>query len=67
MIYVIKPTRTSGVIQAAIASGFKPFLKTGKKVVRLYLCHACKGEHMIKVSNGKSRWNACKCGYRSKF
>lgn len=64
---VVKPTTISATIKAAIVSGFTPYLMTGKKVVRMYLCHECKANTMIKAYNKTSRWNACRCGYRSKF
>lgn len=58
---------TSDVIQNAINAGYRPGLISGKKVVRLYICHSCKKKSMAKFYNGTTRFNACRCGYRQKF
>ena len=38
---------TSDVIKNAVNSGFKVGLVSGKKIVRLYICHKCKCKSMI--------------------
>ena len=58
---------TSDVITRAIDAGFRPGLVSGKKIVRLYICHSCKEKAMAKFYNVTLRFNACKCGYRQKF
>ena len=58
---------TSDVIQSAVANGFKLGLVSGKRIVRLYICHSCKAKTMVKAYKGKNRYNACKCGYRKSF
>jgi hypothetical protein len=60
-------TYTSDVIKSAIAVGYKADLNSGKKSVRMYICHACKEIAMMKFRQGGLRYNACKCGYRKKF
>lgn len=58
---------TSDVIKGAVAAGYRVGLVSGKKIVRLYLCHKCKQKSMVKAYNGTKRYNACKCGYRKPF
>ena len=58
---------TSDVITKAIAAGYRAGLVSGKKIIRLYICHSCKVKSMMKFYNGTLRFNACKCGYRQKF
>ena len=58
---------TSDVIRNAINAGYRAGLVSGKKIVRLYICHSCKAKSMIKFYNGTTRFNACRCGYRQKF
>lgn len=58
---------TSDVIKNAVNSGFKVGLVSGKKIVRLYICHKCKCKSMIKAYRKDWKYNACKCGYRKSF
>ena len=58
---------TSDVIKWAISVGLRPGLVSGKKLVRLYLCHKCKHKSMIKAYGPSRKINACKCGYRKEF
>lgn len=58
---------TSDVIQNAVAAGYKVGLVSGKRIVRLYICHKCKCKSMIKAYGAEVRYNACKCGYRKSF
>ncbi len=58
---------TSDLIKNAVATGYKPGLITGKKLVRLYICHKCRCKTMVKFYMGKLKYNACKCGYRKRF
>ena len=58
---------TSNVIQAAIEKGFRPALVSGKRIVRLYICHACKKKTMFKAYGKDRNFNACMCGYRKEF
>jgi hypothetical protein len=61
------PTTTSGTIEAALKRGFIPDRTgTNKGLTRLYLCHSCKGKHMIKARKAGTTWAACKCGYRKR-
>jgi len=60
-------TFTSDVIKNAAAAGYRAGMVSGKKIVRLYICHSCKEKSMVKFSNGTTRFKACKCGYRQKF
>jgi hypothetical protein len=60
-------TYVSDVIKNAIAAGYRAGQVSGMDIVRLYICHACKGRTMMKFYNGTLRFNACKCGYRQKF
>ena len=60
-------TYTSDVIKNAVAAGFKVDLISGQKIVRLYICHKCKGKTMIKARRDSWRYNACRCGYRKSF
>ncbi len=57
----------SNMLKAIIDAGYKMFHITGQKVVRLYLCHSCGNLTMVKAYNDTDRWNACRCGYRSRF
>ena len=64
----VVPTKvyTGDVIAAAHKVGYSVVQQTGKKIVRLFLCHACKEKSMIKAyMKGKAAWYACKCGFRS--
>jgi len=58
---------TGELIKEAVAKGFSPGLVSGKKIVRLYICHKCKGRTMFKAYGPKSKVNVCRCGYRKKF
>ncbi len=59
---------TSDVIKKAASKGFVALCGKGKKSVRFYICHQCKGVTMLKVRNAaKETWYACKCGYRKKL
>lgn len=58
---------TSDMLQAILAAGFELFQKSGQKLVRLYKCHHCGAPTMVKAYNDTDRWNACRCGYRSRF
>ena len=58
---------TSDLIKNAISAGYRPGLVSGKKIVRLYICHKCKKKSMVKFYDGTTRFNACGCGYRQKF
>ena len=58
---------TSDIITKAIDAGFRPGLISGKKLVRLYICHLCKEKSMAKFYDGTRRFNACRCGYRKEF
>lgn len=58
---------TSDVIKNAIAAGYRAGLVSGKKIVRLYICHSCKEKSMVKFHNGARGFYACKCGYRKEF
>lgn len=60
-------TYTSDVIKKAVSMGYKAGTVSGKKVVRMYICHSCRGKSMVKFYNGPLRVNACKCGYRKSF
>ena len=60
-------TFTSDIIKNATAAGYRAGMVSGKKIVRLYICHKCKEKSMVKLYNGTTRFNACKCGYRQKF
>lgn len=60
-------TFTSDIIKNATAAGYRAGMVSGKKIVRLYICHKCKEKSMVKFYNGTTRFNACKCGYRQKF
>jgi hypothetical protein len=60
-------TYNSDIIKNAVAAGYRAGLVSGKKVIRMYICHTCKGKTMMKFYNGTLRFNACKCGYRQKF
>lgn len=57
-------TYTSDVIKNAASKGFEAVCGKGKKLVRFYICHNCKGISMFKARKGKETWYACKCGYR---
>jgi len=59
---------TSDVIMKAASKGFVALCGKGKKIVRFYICRACKEIAMFKVRNeAKETWYACKCGYRKKL
>lgn len=58
---------TSDMLQAIIGAGYALFQKTGQRVIRLYLCHSCGQLTMVKAYKGAKRYNACRCGYRSRL
>ena len=60
-------TFTSDVIKLYVAQGFKPHLVSGRKIVRLYICHQCKKKTMVKMYKDNRRYNACRCGYHKAF
>lgn len=61
---------TSTLIKMANDNGFTSVCSTGTKVVRMYLCHSCKGKTMLKIRKNdepKVAHYVCKCGYCKKL
>ena len=58
---------TEDIIKKGIEAGFTPQLVSGKKEVRLYICHHCKRKSMVKMKGPEYACYACKCGYRKKI